>query len=187
MQDEGKQNAGCVSLDLELLKPHSLSAAATADHPSLTRSGNPNLVELEYTYHKHHLCLQWLSSVSTKLAEYIGENLQDELGFPDKLDAAKWSVAELNSILHTHVVRGRDGCALHTFGCLEWESELYRGIMRARCYPFDMRRHRFHGTTRQVCSEPIDTQNLYCVYLDKHLGYPIFIQYLSPYCRTLWS
>ena len=137
-----------------------MSAAATADTPSLTSSGNPDLVELEYAYSKHHQCLQWLP---TKLAEYIGENLHDELGFPDKLDTAKWSVAELNSILHTHVVCGRDGCALHKFGCLEWESELYWGIVRARCYPFDMRGHRFHGTTRQVCSEPIDTQNLYSV------------------------
>ena len=122
---------------MELLKPHSLSAAATADTPSLTRSGNPDLVELEYAYRKHHPCLQWLP---TKLAEYIGENLQDELGFPDKLDA----VAELNSILHTQEMLGRDGCALHTFGCLEWESEMYRGIMLARCFPFNMLGHHFH-------------------------------------------
>ena len=39
-----------------------------------------------------------------------------------------------------HVVTDRNGCSLHTlaFGCLEWESELYGVIMRARCYPFKM-------------------------------------------------
>ena len=98
-------------------------------------------------YHKHHLCLQWLP---TKLPEYIGKNLQDELSFPDKLDATKWSVAELNSILRAHVVCGRDCCALHMFGCpgLEWESEtlscvLYRGVMCAGCYPFNICGHCF--------------------------------------------
>ena len=183
-QGDGKHTAGSVSLDLDLLKPHSVSAAATADTPLLTRSDNQGPVELEYAYRKHHPCLQWLP---TKLAEYIGENLQDELGFPDKLDATKWSVAELNSILQTHVVCGRDCCALHTFGCLEWESELYRGVMRARCYPFNMRGHRFHGLKRQVHSKPIAIQHLYSIYLGMHMGYPMFIQYLSLYCRTLWS
>ena len=46
--------------------------------------------------------------------------MQDELGFPDKLDANKWSVSELNDILQKHVVPDKNGCALHTFGCLEW-------------------------------------------------------------------
>ena len=70
-----------------LLQTPSLSPRAHSGNP------DPGLVELEYAYLKHHPCLQWLP---TNLAENIGENLQDELGFPDKLDAAKWSVAELN-------------------------------------------------------------------------------------------
>ena len=80
--------------------------------------------------HKHHPVLQYLP---TKLAEWIGENMQDKLGFPDKLDPNKWGISELNNILQKHVVPDLNGCALHTFGCLEWESELYRGIMRASC------------------------------------------------------
>ena len=49
----------------------------------------------------HHPVLQFLP---TKLAEWIGENMQDDLGFPDKKDPRKWSVFELNDILRTHVV-----------------------------------------------------------------------------------
>ncbi len=87
---------------------------------------------LEYIYRTEHPVLCWLP---TKLAEWIGENLQDVLGFPDKADqraepGTGWTPAEPNHILHEHVVDG----ALTTFGCVEWESQLFRGVMRARCY-----------------------------------------------------
>ena len=77
--------------------------------------------------------------------------MQEELGFPDKADkraepGSGWTPAELNSILQDHVVDG----ALTTFGCVEWESELFRGVMRARCYPFDMPKRRFHGFNPKV-------------------------------------
>ncbi len=98
-------------------KPLRVPAVASE---SIERSGAPDSVWLEYAYHKHHPVLQYLP---TKLAEWIEENMQDELGFPDKVDPDKWSVSELNNILQKHVVPGRNGCALHTFGCLEWESE----------------------------------------------------------------
>ena len=65
-----------------------------------------------------------LQYLPTKLAELIGENMQDELGFPDKKDPRKWRVSELNDILRMHVVCDRNCCSLQTFGCLEWESEL---------------------------------------------------------------
>jgi hypothetical protein len=47
---------------------------------------------------------RWLP---TKLAEWIGENLQEALGFPDKGDARAsagpgWTAAELNHILQVH-------------------------------------------------------------------------------------
>ena len=67
------------------------------------------------------------------------------MGFPDKKDPKKWSVSELNDMLRTHVVCDRKGCSLQTFGCLEWESQLYRGIMYARCYPFKIRGHCFRN------------------------------------------
>ena len=105
---------------------------------------------LEYVYRTVHPALRWLP---TKLAESIGENLQEELGFPDKADqraqpGTGWTPAELNSILQDHVVDG----ALTTLGCgcVEWESELFRCTMRARCYPFDMPKRRFHSFNPKV-------------------------------------
>ena len=90
--------------------------------------------------------LLWLL---TKLAEWIRENLQEELGFPDKADkqaepGTGWTAAELNSILHSHVVNGE----LTSFGCVEWD--LFRGVMSARCYPFDMPKRRFHSGNPKV-------------------------------------
>jgi hypothetical protein len=65
-----------------------------------------------------HPSFFWLP---TKLAEWIGENLQDELVFTDKVDKSAepgtgWTPAELNHILQAHVVDG----ALTTFGCVDW-------------------------------------------------------------------
>ncbi len=78
--------------------------------------------------------------------------MQDELGFADKADkraatGTGWTPAELNNILQAHVVDG----ALTTFGCVEWESEFFRGTMRARCYPFNMPKRRFHSVNPKVC------------------------------------
>ena len=143
--------SGSVRLNLDLLKPWRMLAVPDHNHgPSLHHASQkqPPQLWLEYAYRKHHPILQWLP---TKLAEWIANNMQDELGFPDKADARRgWTPAELNSILQNHVVRDRNGCGLVTFGCVEWESELYRGIMRARCYPWNMPKHRFHNTNPQV-------------------------------------
>ncbi len=57
-----------------------------------------------------------------------------------------WTAAELNYILEAHVVDG----TLTTFGCVEWESEQFLGVMRARCYPFKLPKRRFHGVNPQV-------------------------------------
>ena len=114
MQSGGKAR-GSVALDLDLLKPWRVLASAAAaaqddtKHPLLHHAKPqqaPN-VWLEYAYRKHHPALQWLP---TKLAEWIGENLQDDLGFPDKADPRArraWTPTELNSILDRHVVRDR--------------------------------------------------------------------------------
>jgi hypothetical protein len=116
LQADQKSGAGAISLDLELLKPLRVAAVAS---DWLERAGAPDTVWLEYAYRKLHPMLQYLP---TKLAEWIGENMQEELGFSDREDPRKWSVSELNNILRRHVVSDRNGCALHTFGCLEWES-----------------------------------------------------------------
>ncbi len=56
------------------------------------------------------------------------------------------SLYELNHILQAHVVDG----TLTTFGCVEWESEQFWGVMRARSYPFKLPKRRFHGGNQQV-------------------------------------
>ena len=144
-----RQSAGCVRLDINLLKPTRIEFAEDPA-PSLSLPDGPLYPPkwLEYVYRTAHPALRWLP---TKLAEWIGENLQDELGFPDKADQRAepgrgWTPAELNHILQAHVVDG----ALTTFGCVEWVSELCRGVMRARCYPFDMPKHCFHGINPKV-------------------------------------
>ncbi len=53
------------------------------------------------------------------------------MGFADKADkraasGSGWTPVELNNILQAHVVDG----ALTTFGCVEWESDFFRGTMR---------------------------------------------------------
>ena len=128
MQSTNGNLRGSVKLDLDLLKQWRVSAAPAAsdDHASPavqhTSQPDPKQVWLEYAYCKDHPVLQWLP---TKLAEWIANNMQDELGFPDKADPRRgWTPAELNSIQQNHMVRNRDGCALTTFGCVEWGSEL---------------------------------------------------------------
>ena len=140
------QSAGCVRLDINLLKPSRLELQDEDLSPNMAFSPN----SLEYVYRSSHPVLRWLP---TKLAEWIGENLQEALGFPDKGDVragpgSGWTAAELNHILQAHVVDG----TLTTFGCVEWESEQFRGVMRARCYPFKMSKRRFHGMNPQVYS-----------------------------------
>ena len=51
---------------------------------------------LEYVYRTAHPALRWLP---TKLAEWIGENLQDKLGFPDKADTRAAAGTGLGEIL----------------------------------------------------------------------------------------
>ena len=63
---------------------------------------------LDYVYRTAHPTMCWLP---IKLAEWIRKNLQEELGFPDKADkraepGTGWTAADLNSILHSHVMNG---------------------------------------------------------------------------------
>ena len=59
------------------------AAAAKTEHASPPvkhmSQQQPSQVWLEYA--KHHPALQWLP---TKLAEWIANNMQDELGIPDR-------------------------------------------------------------------------------------------------------
>jgi hypothetical protein len=98
-----------------------------------------------------------LTGLLTKMAEWIGENLPDVLGFPNKADkraqpGSCWTPAELNSILQDHIVNS----AFTSFGCVEWVSNLFLGTMLARCYPFDMPKRLFHSFNPKVCTPSLN-------------------------------
>jgi hypothetical protein len=124
------QTAGCVRFDINLLKPSRLQFQEQDLAPNGPNLALPvghrscsSLDWLEYIYRSSHPVLRWLP---TKLAEWIGKNLQEPLSFPDKGDVragpgSGWTATELNHILHAHVVDG----TLTTFGCVEWESEQF--------------------------------------------------------------
>ena len=149
-------------LDINLLKPSKIELVQDPA-PLLTLPDGASPPKwLEYIYLTAHPTLRWLP---TKLAEWIGENMQEELGFPDKADkraepGTGWTPAKLNRILHDHVVAGE----LTTFGCVEWQSQLFRGVMRARCYPFDMPSKRFHGFNPKVYKCTLSIDVYVCIY-----------------------
>jgi hypothetical protein len=80
---------------------------------------------LEYPFHKSHHIIRGQPS---KLAAWIGENLGQELQIPPKWDVewSQWTVGELNAILENNLVPSHRGKKhLRTFGCIQWECELY--------------------------------------------------------------
>ena len=132
-------------LDVMLLKQQNLSPAG--------------LPAIEYVYRRMHPLLQFLPQ---KLAEWIDKNLGDELNLPARAGSdADWSAEKLNIILQRCLVSDRKGLNIHTCQMLEFESDLYRGIMRARCYPFDAQEYRFRGYNVKVhCMS-----HCFCLYL----------------------
>ena len=132
---------GAPSLDVMLLKPQAFTADGSSQENAL------RLAALQYPYRRNHPLLQFLP---LKLAEWIANNLADELRMrPASVDG--WSSAQLNHILTSCLVSDRRGNNLHTFHTVEFEeSDLYRGVMRARCYPFNMEEHRFRGKNIKV-------------------------------------
>jgi hypothetical protein len=95
----------------------------------------------QYAYCRNHALLQFLP---IKLAEWIAKNLADKLRMrPDS--GEDWSSGQLNQILTGCLLSDRRGNNLYTFHTVKFESDLYRGVMRARCYPFNMAQHRFRG------------------------------------------
>jgi hypothetical protein len=115
-------------LDIMLLKQQYLSVSGQAANPA--RQHPPQAVE--YLYRSSHPMLQFLPQ---KLAEWIANNYSEGLNVPPRPDPSKpWSTATLNRILQTCLVSDSRGINIHTFQTVEFESDLYRGIMRARCY-----------------------------------------------------
>ncbi len=111
-------------LDINLLKPSKIEFVQEPAPPLTLGEGQaPYSNWLDYVNQTAHPTLRWLP---TKLAEWIRENLQEELAFQDKADkrvepGTDWTAAEVNSILHNHVVNR----ILTSFGCVEWESYLF--------------------------------------------------------------
>jgi hypothetical protein len=121
------------SLDVMLLKQQLFSASG-------------DRLTFHYAFRQHHPLLQFLP---LKLAEWLAKNMSDELNLPDSDDEC--SSAALNNILIHCLASNRWGENLHTFQCVEFESDWYRGVMRVRCCPFDMETQRFYGRNVKVC------------------------------------
>jgi hypothetical protein len=103
---------------------------------------------VEYVYCHSHPLLQFLPQ---KLAEWISNKYAVELNVPPRPDLSRpWSTATFNRILQTCIVSDPRGINIHTFQSVEFESDLYSGVMRARCYPFNMEHHRFRGKNVKV-------------------------------------
>jgi hypothetical protein len=141
--------AGKECLDVHLLKPARLDVlpgllnVVCADDDGQP----PGPGWLEYPYRKSHPIVRWLPS---KLAEWIGENYGQQLQIPPKRNL-EWTAGELNAILENNLVPSHNGKGqLRTFGCIQWECELYSGRPKARCYPFNLKGHRFRGKNCQV-------------------------------------
>ena len=150
----------------ECLDSHPLKAAAheAVAHPTrglVPCADDTQALWLTYLYSTAHPILRWLPS---KLAEWLSENLAEELAIPAKR-GDKWTVEELNTVLENNLVAsGSTGGHIRTFGAIQWECELYRGRPKASCYPFDLDGHRLRGGNPQV------NVWLYCIilYVNEH-------------------
>jgi hypothetical protein len=122
-------------LDILLLNQQHFSVSGQA--ADLARQRPPD----EYVYRSSHPLLQFLPQI---LAEWtrIANNYAAELNVPPRPDLSRpWSTATLNRILQTCIVSDLRCINIHTFQPVEFESDLYCWIMRARCYPFNMEHH----------------------------------------------
>jgi hypothetical protein len=107
---------------------------------SLSGSGIP---AIQYLYRLTRPLLQFLLQ---KLAERISKILGDRLNLPAGAGSNDdWRAQQLNLILQRCLLPDRTGQNLHTFHTVEFESDLYHGIRRACCYPFDVQQHLFRG------------------------------------------
>ncbi len=127
-----------------LLKQQFLSVSRQAANPA--RQHPP----VEYVYSWSHLMLQFLPQ---KWAAWNANNYAEELNVPPRPDPSRpWITAALNRILKACIVSYRHWINIHTFQTVEFESDLYRRVMLARCYQFNMEHHWFRGIFVNVCT-----------------------------------
>ncbi len=107
-----------------------------------------------------------------------------ELNVPPRLDPSKpWSTATLNRILQTCIVSDSRGINIHTFQTVENESDLYRGVKRARYYPFNMKQHRFRGRNVKVCTYAWYMSCISYVYNDYIIYMPCIYMYRADHAH----
>jgi hypothetical protein len=123
----GCRKRGKQDIDIYLLKPAQFMPdpdygipPAMMDHVIQEDCLAPAQEYATYPYHTAHPVLRWLPS---KLVELIGSNLAEELKIPEK-QGDLWTATELNAIITGNLVGGPH-CHLHTFGCIQWECELF--------------------------------------------------------------
>ena len=150
---QGNTGTKAPSLDVMMLKQQFFSESG---------ANNGHEQTFQYPFRQHHPNLQFLPQ---KLGEWVAKNMAEELSLPD-CDEDDISSAYINRILTQCLVSNRKGDNLHSYHTVEFESDLYRGVMRARCYPFDMDALRFRGKNVQVCVI-ISDMTIYTTYLVK--------------------
>ena len=98
----GCRKRGKLDIDIHLLKPARFMPdrdyvvpPAMADHVVQEECVAPAQDYVTYPYSTAHPVLRWLP---TKLAEWIGSNLAEELKIPEK-QGDLWTAAELNAII----------------------------------------------------------------------------------------
>ncbi len=74
------------------------------------------------------------------------------------------------------------GINIHTFQSGEFESDLYRGVMHARCYPFNMEHHLFWGRNVKMSTYTWYMYCMSCVYAGICWSYSWHIHVLSCSC-----
>ncbi len=75
---------------------------------------------------------------------------------------------------------------VRTIRCMEWESELCSGIMRARCYPFKLLGPLFHNMTVQPSVQVSDNiEVIPCIYLTNTLFAGYIAHSSSPLCPPI--
>jgi hypothetical protein len=159
-----------ISLQAKLLPAHNMedgraftrSERILLDHQKLKRMSavdlrdlirdvlhNPEFNASEVDHNMHERLMRAVEEGEMDILDMWqdGDGEQDVRFF----NADGWTVGELNAILDNNLVPGTRG-HLRTFGCIQWESELFNGRPKARCYPFDLPGHRFRGKNPQVCT-----------------------------------
>ncbi len=167
----GPNGKGLQRINIHLLKPFRFRVDGWPT--DLDSDSEVSQVELEsepqWIMYPPRIKRPLLQHLPYKVATFIVENLSDQLklGNPPPLDARqrfyeddrkrRWSMHALNEVLSDVLVPATDGTQLAAYGCLEWESDLFRGTMRMHVRVLD----KFHGKHRQVAKYFIIRNNSY--------------------------